>query len=237
MNNNISIQQISKSLRISEESVSELLHRSGITAVDGDISINQATYLMERVESDDSLCEIRSRENLVRVVRRFTLIADTCTLLNENFPLLYRHLTPMLLTNGKRLVVPTCVVTELKRHLLNKPELRQRAADVLKLLEEGERDRLVEFLGDETDTFGDQQILSLATKLYVRGDVLLITYDHDLSRDALNLNELHSVQGWEVAVSRLNTHGYLSRYNPIQRDSGEKSEAGASISITESHAA
>ena len=105
-------------------------------------------------------------------------------------------------------------MAELKHLLLTRPDLRSKIAAIFAFLEEESDAGLIEFKGDENDVFGDQQILALASKLFLDRDVMLLTSDNNLSRDALKLNQLDSVRGREVCVSRVNKFGFISKYLP-----------------------
>ena len=210
----ISAAEVAKALRISENGVLELAKENGFDIVDGGLSVSKAAEFMQKVEQDDGLSRLRAAEFLTRAVQRYVIIVDTCTLLNDAFLNLYRRLTPLLNAEGKKLVIPTSVTAELKHLLITRPDLRSKIANVFAFLEEEYVAEMIEFQGDETEVFGDQQILSLASKLFLTSDVMLLTYDKNLARDALNLKNLGSIKGHDISVNRVSKHGFISRLLP-----------------------
>lgn len=214
MMNRIAIDQIATTLRLTEDEVRQLLNECGIMPKDDTISLPEADEVMEYARTSATCYAFRGKRNLENVVRRFTLFLDACAILDEQFPAFLEHVSPMLRENHTAMVVPSGVITELKRLYLKKMDLRTKIAAALDLLEEASNDGLVKIYGVTTEDFGDQQILTIATCIRLSTEALFITKDKALSEDILRLNQMDSVRGSMVAVSRINRFGYLSRYIP-----------------------
>ena len=214
MMNRIVIDQIANTLHLTEDEVRQLLNECGIMPKDDTLSLPEADELMEYARTAPTCYGFRGKRNLENVVRRFTLFLDACAILDEQFPAFLEHVSPMLRENHTAMVVPSGVVTELKRLYLKKMDLRGKIAAALDLLEEASSAGLVRIYGVDTEDFGDQQILTIATCIRLSAEALFITKDKALSEDILRLNQLDSVRGSMVAVSRINRFGYLSRYVP-----------------------
>ena len=215
MMNRIAIDQIATTLRLTESEVHQLLNECGIMPKDDTLSLTEADELMEYARTSVTCYTFRGKRNLENVVRRFTLFLDACTVLDDQFPAFMEHIAPILRENHTAMVVPSGVAAELKRLYLRKSELRMKIGAALNRLEEACDDGLVEIYGVDTEDFGDQQLLTIATCIRLNAEALFITKDNALSEDILRLNQLDSVKGSMVAVSRINRFGYLSRYIPL----------------------
>ena len=216
MLNTISINQTAEALQITEADALDLLLRSNIVPINGEIALDQAEEFLLCVQNTPDLGECKARANLVRVAGRYTLVFDTCALLHEKFPVLFTRLLPLLRSAGKRVIIPSKVEKELKQLFLTKPELREKIGSVSRVLDSGITAGVVEIGGDPECSFGDQQLLSLALRLRTAEEPLVVTFDRQLASDLLRMNRADSVQGHRIAVSRISAYGYLSRFNPDQ---------------------
>ena len=95
MMNTITIEQIAKSLRISEADTRELLHQHETLTTDGEVELTQAEIFMSQVENGPELGECRAREYLRLCASASVLVFDTCALLHAQFPVLLSRLTPL----------------------------------------------------------------------------------------------------------------------------------------------
>ena len=210
--NSMKIDQISKNLNLNEEKMNEILHACGIDPRDGEVSINEAVQLMEYAKAHKNDYERKAQDYLTMASGNCTMFIDTCELLHEQFPTLLERLSPLLKQNGKQLMVPSAVESELKNLFIKHEELREKIASVLELLEQKEREGVISVVGREAETFADQQMLTIAACSLLGDTTLFITRDNSLSEDILSFNELGSVRGGRLVVNRINKHGYLSRY-------------------------
>lgn len=214
MLNTITVNQTAEALHITEKDALDLMLYNSIVPINGVIGLDQAENFILRVQNTPELGECKARANLMRVVDRYTLIFDTCALLHDKFPVMFTRILPLLQANGKRIIIPSSVETELKQLFLTKSELREHINSVSKVLDAGVEAGVVEIGGDPECSFGDQQLLSLALRLRSSEKPLVVTFDRKLSDDLLRMNQSDSVQGEKIAVSRISAYGYLSRYNP-----------------------
>jgi len=221
-----------------EEELRQLLARCGVQAAGGVLTgadLQRLRRFMEEQEAQskrEKECRRRAEEWLHAAAAHRMILIDTCSVLHEQFPLLMEHLVPLLARNGKALIVPSCVVEELKG-LRGRAGVADRAGERLMDLVRLKRGGLVKVCGQPGEGFGDQQILTAATRLLTAADLLVITQDNGLSEDLLRLNSLHSVQGRRLAVSRINGYGFLSRYQSRERRSLAYSESFAPAQLVE----
>lgn len=212
MMNQMNMEQIAEATHLSEEKMNEMLTRCGIQSSDGTLTVKQAMELMQYIQANQNSAEQKAEEYLKRMISRYTLFVDTCSLMHPEFPQLLERMTPLLRSSEKMLMIPSGVENELKHLLLKNNELRDHLGKLLELLDEKEREGIVMVCGSSATTFADQQMLAIAACSRVSDQVLFITQDNNLSMDILRLNELSSVRGNAVAVCRVNRYGYLSRY-------------------------
>ena len=93
--------------------------RGGVQTEGGLLTGADTEALLSFLEGRQEDSRRKAQENLERLAARYTFLIDTCSCLNEQFPTLMEHLTPLLRVNGKRLFVPSSVLAEL-RSLLTK---------------------------------------------------------------------------------------------------------------------
>ena len=210
----IGIPQAAKAMDVEVTELNEMLDRCGIHAQDGLLSAGEVKALMGYLEAQREQAVRHAQENLTMLVQRYALLIDTCSLLNEKFPVLMTHLIPLLRAEGKALNIPSGVIAELQSLTQTKPELRAPIATLIRQLAALRQEGLVNVYGGHTETFSDKQLLTVANHFRTSTELLVITQDLNLSEDLMRLNELSSVQGKRLTVGRVNHYGYLSRYIP-----------------------
>ena len=208
-----------------------LLGQWGVQPREDSLTLEQIQQLRQLLSEHQDEHQLRAQNSLERVVQRYTLLADTCSLLHQQFPLLAERLTPLLRQSCRTLIVPSGVLAELRSLPLKKPELTERVRTALPCLAKLQNQGLLRIYGEREGSFGDQQLLSSATRLMTSSPLLVITQDRDLSCDLLRLNQLDSMREKQpVAVSRINRYGYLSRFQPLeQRPADTRAEGAAAF--------
>lgn len=208
-----------------------LLGQWGVQPREDSLTLEQIQQLRQLLSEHQDEHQLRAQNSLERVVQRYTLLADTCSLLHQQFPLLAERLTPLLRQSCRTLIVPSGVLAELRSLPLKKPELTERVRTALPCLAKLQNQGLLRIYGEREGSFGDQQLLSSATRLMTSSPLLVITQDRDLSCDLLRLNQLDSMREKQpVAVSRINRYGYLSRFQPLeQRPADSRAEGAAAF--------
>lgn len=147
------------------------------------------------------------------------IFIDTCSMLEESFPLFVEHVVPLLEKHNKRIIVPLAVNKELIHHLENpdKPELRAPAIRALSILDRY-RNTYFRILGDESDSFPDNLFLDLYIRFRQNFSMLFITQDKDLAVDILNNNESKSVRANAAVVKRITPQGYLNNMQVVREN-------------------
>lgn len=223
----ISIGQAAHAMNMQEEALRALLPRLGISVSE---ELVDAQALVHSLENRRDEAVQQAQGKLEQLVSRYTPMIDTCSLLHEQFPAFAHHLAPMLRQYGKALIVPSGVIEELKSLPGRKPELRTAIRTAVDVLLELRQQGLVRVFGGSGESFGDQQLLTAATRFFTTNALLVITQDLKLSADLIRLNRLGSVRGKRLGVSRINRYGYLSRYIPQEeRFAGSDSESSVPI--------
>ncbi|MBE5709927.1 MAG: hypothetical protein EGR51_08560 [Oscillibacter sp.] len=209
MFNQVQVSQAASAMKMEESQLWTLLSQCGIQPQDTSLAKAQLGQLALALEERQAGSQRRAHEKLERLVDQYTILVDTCSLLNQRFPLLMEHLEPLLRMRGKALIVPSSVVRELVSLSVKKPELTERIRALLPLMAQLQQQGLLRVYGSPSEDFGDQQMLSAVTRFMTKVPLLVITQDNKLSADLLQLNRLRSVQGQNVAVERINRYGYL----------------------------
>lgn len=139
------------------------------------------------------------------------IFIDTCSMLEDSFPLFVGHVLPLLDKNNNRIIVATSVCQELVGHMDNpkKPELRGKAIRALQILNKY-KDSYFRILGETGDTFPDNLFQTLYPRFRLKYRMLFITQDNGLAADLLNANKSNSVRAYPAMVKRITEQGYLN---------------------------
>lgn len=213
----VSTGQCAKSMGLEREELKKLLDCCGIRAADSLLDQTQINTLMQYLEQQKAQSQTRAQENLERLVECCVVLIDTCSLLHPQFPELMSHLIPLLLENSKTLIIPSGVVAELQSLGKRKTDLREQIRILIKQLAALKKEGLVSVFGESGETFGDKQLLTIATRFLTSTELLVVTQDNALSNDLIRLNQLDSVRGKRITVCRINRYGYLSRFLPQEK--------------------
>ena len=149
------------------------------------------------------------------------ILIDTCSMLEESFPLFVEHVIPLLEKHNNSIIVPLSVTKELVKHLDNpdKPELQAPAIRALRIIEQY-KNKYFRILGDDTDSFPDNLFLNLYIQFRQKYHMLFITQDRGLAVDILNNNDSNSVRANAAVVKRITPQGYLNNMQ-ITRENGK----------------
>ena len=140
---------------------------------------------------------------------------DTATLMEVEWTRLFiNNCREILISEGKKIIVPKAVCLELARHMSSDNERKSQAA----LEAIGILSQFVDLFDVQNDAmneneiakaFADCQLLSELTLNKAEGGQLLITNDRKLSKDAFDLNSQESCKGYRIMVCYLNRFGEL----------------------------
>ena len=211
--------QLARAMHIDTDELSQLLMQHGIVPRNDCLNEAQTRQLMRILQEQSSNAEQQSQKNLEMVTDRYVLLIDTCSLLSPKCPGFLSHLIPLLKKKNKQLIVPSSVVAELTKLKKTRIDLSAQIHQLLFRLAALRRESLICVYGSN-ETFGDRQFLETAIHFMTNSELLVITQDRQLSMDLIEQNRLRSVQGHSIAVSRINSFGYLSRFHPVQNSSG-----------------
>ena len=131
---------------------------------------------------------------------------DTATLMEVEWTRLFiNNCREILISEGKKIIVPKAVCLELARHMSSDNERKSQAA----LEAIGILSQFVDLFDVQNDAmneneiakaFADCQLLSELTLNKAEGGQLLITNDRKLSKDAFDLNSQESCKGYRIMV-------------------------------------
>lgn len=147
------------------------------------------------------------------------VFVDTCSLMEDSFPVFMDNLTSSreYWKDGLHVIVLGECIEELKKHAANKDnqEARIEAKRALKILHHDHWfHKILEVTKSNSNYgFADNAIYTAVSSLRIQNKVLIITQDKTLATDLKKLNSLDSQRGRYVLVYRLNTAGDLEE-NP-----------------------
>ena len=147
MFNQVQASQAASAMKMEESSLWTLLNQCGIQPKDASLTRDQLGHLALALEERQAASQRRAQEKLERLVGQYTVLVDTCSLLNQRFPLLMEHLEPLLRARGKALIVPYSMVRELVSLSTKQPELTERIRALLPLMAQLQQQGLLRVYG------------------------------------------------------------------------------------------
>ena len=148
------------------------------------------TDLAEYLQDDAQMLRQKGEQKLLASVKRYTILLDTCTIVNEHFAQLMQNMLPLLKGNRKQILIPASVVNELKKLGTRDMEMRETVRNACSQLVALQQQGVLRVMtGDDLD-FGDQDIYTFVARMRVEKDLLVITFDNKLSEDLVKLNDV-----------------------------------------------
>ena len=151
------------------------------------------------------------------------VFVDTCSLMEDSFPLFMDYLSKSkeYWKEDLQVIVLGECVEELKKHAKEKEKDRKIAAlRALKIIRHDKwHKKALTITKAEGSSFADNAIFTKVSGLRIHNKILVITQDKTLTTDLLKLNRLDSQKGRYLSVYRLTPHSELEK-NP--GENGEK---------------
>ena len=169
--------------------------------------------------------------NFSEICRDYKLFIDTCSLLHDEFEDAFANMKSDLLRTGNRIIIPYGVIAELDKHQKNvaNHNLSKSARHVLRIIKHYiEKDKYIRVMGEESEKFADNVFQTVFTKFRLKHNLALITQDHNLSVDILNLKKTPSVQRVkDILVLKIDNHGKLVPFS--QKDKPDSPAQNAPV--------
>ena len=145
------------------------------------------------------------------------VFVDTCSLMEDSFPLFMDYLSKSkeYWKEDLQVIVLGECVEELKKHAKEKEKDRKIAAlRALKIIRHDKwHKKAFTITKAEGSSFADNAIFTKVSGLRIHNKILVITQDKTLTTDLLKLNRLDSQKGRYLSVYRLTPHSELEK-NP-----------------------
>ena len=159
--------------------------------------------------------EKKFAEHLEETVKKYLIFIDTCSLMNENADQFWGNIIPLLLRENKQIIVPLQVCREVEKHAKAPehvdPRRSQLACKALSTIDRLQKANLITIYGDDNDRlFADNVFQTVFTRFRLRYDLLLITQDHNLAADIMNIRSSKAVNG--VRSIRVDHRERMSRH-------------------------
>ena len=171
----------------------------------------------------DSNQEKISWNFLETCVRDYKMFIDTSSLLEPGAENFLQKIYSFLQRYGKSLIVPLSVCLELQKLAENpgycrekypdNPNLNKTAIRMFKRIMQMRDSKLVIVLGDKNDgDFADKVFINVFTNFRTKYNLLLITQDHDLAADIMQLKDSRAVRGVKkILVQRIDRNDFLQQ--------------------------
>lgn len=175
------------------------------------------------MSSSKSGKNLTNKELLEMYVKGWKIFMDTCSLLDPYVDRFWEMIVPVLEMYSKAILIPLVCIKEVEKKAKGHDDLAMRAVRCIHTLKVLRKKKLIDIRADATDQFADNVFQVVFTQHRMNQKLLLITQDHGLAQDILNLNENKSVRGKNVNVKRINTKGELGNFYFGTGDSAKKS--------------
>ena len=150
------------------------------------------------------------------------VFVDTCSLMEDSFPLFMDYLSKSkeYWKEDLQVIVLGECVEELKKHAKEKEKDRKIAAlRALKIIRHDKwHEKAFTITKAEGSSFADNAIFTKVSGLRIHNKILVITQDKTLTTDLLKLNRLDSQKGRYLSVYR------LTPYSELEKNPGENGE-------------
>lgn len=156
--------------------------------------------------------ELTSVSMMEELVKDKKIMIDTCSLMHEKCGEVIRAMLPLLIKHGNKVIIPMKVIEELKkiRRYFYDIEKRRAAEKGMRLCRELQDAGCLTVRGSKNDNFADNVFFVTFSNYRYRHRMLLITQDHGLTYDVLQLNSLHSGgESFPVEVMHITNRGEL----------------------------
>ncbi len=156
--------------------------------------------------------ELTSAAMMEELVKDKKIMIDTCSLMHEKCGEVILSMLPLLMKHGKKVIIPMKVIEELKkiRHCFYDAAKRRAAEKGMRICRELQDAGCLTVRGSKNDNFADNVFFVTLSNYRYRHRMLLITQDHGLTYDVLQLNSLHSGgESYPVEVMHITNHGEL----------------------------
>jgi len=137
---------------------------------------------------------------------------DTCALMENPWEKFFEKANPILKKHNKKVIILTAVVAELRRNAENSDsEMQSKVENALKVLIAKDEITVIGEEGDD-ERIADQAFKVTFEKYRHRHKMLLISQDHNLSKEILNLNNSEALRGKKCMVCKIDDEGYLKHF-------------------------
>lgn len=165
------------------------------------------------VTSEDKQLEEKARVNLEHLVSTKKIFIDTCSLLMDTADKFWKNITPYILKYNNPIYIPLVCINEIEKLRQKEGEsVAEKAKKLLtyelgKLQEKG----IIKLIGERNDNpLADNVLLTQFTRYKMDYDLLLITQDHKLGKEILDINKSEASKGKMIEVRQINQYGFLS---------------------------
>lgn len=156
------------------------------------------------ITSTDQWSSPLTREDLETLAGHCRIFVDTCSLMSPSAEVFfYNGFPPALLTMNARLIIPSGVLQEVKKHQ-NTAKTKDAATKAEKIVANYLEQKIAELRGEKNDPFVDSLFLTLFQKFRTEANLALITQDKALAEEIQRLNTSRAVRSkYQIYVFRI----------------------------------
>ncbi len=143
---------------------------------------------------------------------------DTSSFMCNEADMFFMKVVPLLERYGKQINTLSCCIREVNKHLnSNDYDKYNKALQAKERIEILNNSNLLNVIDYSDDVFADADFLSYFSKKRIHEEILFISQDGNLSMDVFKLNEMRSVNGYDIVVKTINQDGALMTHYKIEQ--------------------
>ena len=200
------VQQLAQAMGVTEKEVQNLMKECGVQPINGCLTEQGLSRLQTYIEKKGDT--VNKLENLVK---KYTMMVDSCSILHSKFPGLVTELLPLLQKYRKKVVLPATVESELQNKWDTNPNIRPALQMGWHFLQMLSRNGLLEKRGQQYENKGDFWVND-ALQCLPQENLLVITQDNGLARRLECLKVDQDIPESRLKVCFINQYGNLSRH-------------------------
>ena len=194
--------------------VMELAGKSGVSIrpKDRTLSDNERDKLYDAWLKSQMPPYKRTPKPEQKTERGHIMMIDTSSLLVDGAEAFLKKAAPILLKEGRKIIVPAAVMNELNSKAMqdSNPELSRRARDIMNTVLNYRDMGAAAIYGDDNDGgFADNVFHKAAAMFGLTHKLTVITQDYRLGQDLLAMAHMRSVNHRSIHVSKLDSSGEL----------------------------
>lgn len=155
-------------------------------------------------------------DSINAIAKYYKIIAHADFLLHHQAETFFTKISHALKEAGNKIIVPLRAIEVMQDAILSfDPNLYVPAKKGLNLLAKMQKNHLLDIRGEDTDQDLNGLMQAIFAQHRTHHRLFLLTQNHDLASDILQLNESKTIQAYPISAGRLKEDGHLEELTAI----------------------